>query len=69
MAALATVQSLAIVARESPTSTRAERNDRHAVALNAKYLINGSSPRRYRVRITAQLMTGSDCEPTVTTAN
>jgi len=63
MAALAKVQSLTIVARESAHQYKGERNDMRAVgrALNAKYLINGSVRRAgNRVRITAQLVRTDD---------
>jgi tetratricopeptide (TPR) repeat protein len=63
MAALAKVQGLSIVARESAHQYKGERNDMRAVgrALNAKYLINGSVRRAgNRVRITAQLVRADD---------
>jgi TolB-like protein len=59
MTALAKVQSLRVVARESAFQFKGERNDMRAVgqALNAQYLINGSVRKEgTRVRITAQLV-------------
>jgi TolB-like protein len=63
MTALARVQSLSVVARESAFQYKGERNDMRAVgqALNAQYLINGSVRRAgNRVRITAQLVRSND---------
>jgi TolB-like protein/Tfp pilus assembly protein PilF len=63
MTALAKIQRLSVVARESAFQYKGERNDMRAVgqALNAQYLINGSVRRAgNRVRITAQLVRSND---------
>jgi len=63
MTALARIQSLSVVARESAFQYKGERNDMRAVgqALSAQYLINGSVRRAgNRVRITAQLVRAND---------
>jgi TolB-like protein/Tfp pilus assembly protein PilF len=63
MTALAKIQRLSVVARESAFQYKGERNDMRVVgqALNAQYLINGSVRRAgNRVRITAQLVRTND---------
>jgi TolB-like protein/Flp pilus assembly protein TadD len=63
MTALAKIQKLSVVARESAFQYKGERNDMRVVgqALNAQYLINGSVRRAgNRVRITAQLVRSND---------